>query len=296
MIASRKKLGFSLVELSVVLLIVAILMFSIIKGNGLISQAKLGVARNKTVSSSVSQMKGLFLWLETTSLNSFLTSQIVDGGNITAWNDISGLNPDNPAIFTPTGTAPVYIKDSINGLPSIRLDGTLKFDDSSLRNIGTKGFAIFTVALRKNGAFQNSRDLIFSIQDNLSHNFFTTLESTSQFSALFNNLGSSTSKSGTASVLYSPKILVSFRDNSSNLTLRVNGSVDATFSGVMDNFSTIDPDNVIFVGAGGLLQASYGTPNLYISEIIIFDRALSDQEISDIELYLSDKYDISIAS
>lgn len=280
----KSKLGFSLVELSVVLLVVAILMFSVMKGSELIGQAKLGLARQKTANSPVTNMKNLVLWIETTSTKSFLTSETLDSSSVSVWNDIGGASPNNPIVFVPVGPLPTYVSNLINGLPAVRFDAPLRFLNSNLRNVGNGGFAIFMVILDKTGG-----QTVLSYTDYNSHAFSLFVSgSNGAYYTSFNNMGGDTSSvSGLTSITGSPKILLSHRNNA-GYTMEVNGAPYLFTSGTTGDFSTFQHVNEIRIGGNN--------GNLYMSELIVFDRSLSDQEIQDIERYLSDKYDIAISS
>lgn len=81
--------AFSLVELSIVILIIGVLIAAAGQGIDLLQDARLTAARMLTQSSRVASLKGLSLWLETTSENSFSAAEAVDGSVVTSWNDIN---------------------------------------------------------------------------------------------------------------------------------------------------------------------------------------------------------------
>ncbi len=90
----KKKLAFSLIELSVVILIIGILIAGVTQGSRLIKQFKLSSASSLTRSSSISSIPNLTLWLETT-LDGSVTS--VTNGTSPSNNDaISNWNDLNP--------------------------------------------------------------------------------------------------------------------------------------------------------------------------------------------------------
>ena len=73
------------------------------------------------------------------------------------------------------------------------------------------------------------------------------------------------------------------------MNLWVNGAAEG--GTVTDNTGTSFNNANLFIGCGGnLTQCTDG----YIGEAIIFDRALSDQEIADVHRYLSKKWAITI--
>ena len=58
------KLGFSLIEISVVVLIIGVLIAAITTGTDLVKRSKLASARNLSSNSSIYGMKDLVLWFE----------------------------------------------------------------------------------------------------------------------------------------------------------------------------------------------------------------------------------------
>ncbi|MBM3580237.1 MAG: prepilin-type N-terminal cleavage/methylation domain-containing protein [Alphaproteobacteria bacterium] len=127
---SKASTAFSLIELSIVLLIVGIIIAGITQSSRLVRQSKLKSAQNFTQSSPVNSMKGLSVWFETSQESSFPAGRD-DGEAIVQWNDI---NPQTMAklyavpasgVTTTGDSAKIsYRSDGINGLPSINFAGS----------------------------------------------------------------------------------------------------------------------------------------------------------------------------
>ncbi len=128
MTKQHPKLGFSLIELSIVILVIGILVIGITKGSRIMSEAKLKSARSLTTSSPVPLFGDLALWLETTSTTSFDDTEEVVGGTISNWYDINPQT-NSPLNFSQSSSSsrPAYIKDYTNGLPALKFDGTDDF-------------------------------------------------------------------------------------------------------------------------------------------------------------------------
>ena len=75
--------AFSLVELSIVILIIGILIAAVGQGVDLVQDSRLSAARMLTQSSRVNSIKNLVTWLETTSEKSFDTTEAVDASTVT---------------------------------------------------------------------------------------------------------------------------------------------------------------------------------------------------------------------
>ena len=65
--AKGKKKAFTLMELSIVLIVVALLVGGVVASQGLIQAARLAKARSLTNSAPVPMIEDLTLWLETTT-------------------------------------------------------------------------------------------------------------------------------------------------------------------------------------------------------------------------------------
>ncbi|MFT6346642.1 MAG: prepilin-type N-terminal cleavage/methylation domain-containing protein, partial [Myxococcota bacterium] len=104
------KLGFSLLELSVVLLVISVLMTAVIKGSDLIDVAKINSAKQKTINSPVLDIDNLIVWYEPIMSESFDNLEADDGKTVSVWNDISGNNPKSPnnALQTNAANRPTY--------------------------------------------------------------------------------------------------------------------------------------------------------------------------------------------
>ena len=141
MILKKHQKAFSLVELSMVILIIGILIGGVSQGIDLYGDFKLASARNLTSGSIVARVPNLSMWWETTAENSFVNPKPNDGELINQWNDINSqramkinlLNAPNDA------SRPAYKASAINGLPA------LKFSNAqNLRSADIKGDSFFS--------------------------------------------------------------------------------------------------------------------------------------------------------
>jgi prepilin-type N-terminal cleavage/methylation domain-containing protein len=140
------KKAFSLIEISVVIIVVGILLAGISSGIDFYDDYKLKVVQNLTKNSRVARIKDLELWLETTSENSFAlgTTSFVDKiapnelDPIGRWND---ANPNilptarNSATQATLDSQPKYIRKGINGFPALLFDGTNDYITSEAKFI-----------------------------------------------------------------------------------------------------------------------------------------------------------------
>lgn len=123
--AIKPKSAFSLVELSVSILIIAILIAGIMSGMYLVNRAHLTQARMLTATSDVVAIKGLAVWLESVMPESFDSAIIEDQSKVVTWLSRGSIAlPENNAISLGVSTTdPVYLQNLSGGLPAIQFDG-----------------------------------------------------------------------------------------------------------------------------------------------------------------------------
>jgi len=148
--------AFSLIELSIVILIIGILVAGVTSSSRLIKRMKIITAQNLTKNSPISSIKDLSMWYETSLDESFDNAEESDATPITNWYD---MNPQSSykinGIQTNLANKPKFSENIFNGLPGIFFDGV---DDHVIVNsagLSGKGLSIFMVAQRKGlGTFQ----------------------------------------------------------------------------------------------------------------------------------------------
>ena len=152
------KKAFSLVEISIVILVIGILIAGISKGVDLVYDMRLATARALTDKAPMFGMENLEMWLETTSENSLATGTATftnvknppDKKEIGKWNDINPTlidpNYKNHAVQGTLGYQPLYIQDGINGLPALLFDGVDDWFNATNGKTNFNEFTIFIVA------------------------------------------------------------------------------------------------------------------------------------------------------
>jgi prepilin-type N-terminal cleavage/methylation domain-containing protein len=181
----QPKLGFSLIELSVVILVIGILVIGVTQGSRIMAESKLKSARGLTQGSPVSSTEGLTLWLETTMEKSLQNSgdayNLGDGENVKNWNDINPTN-SSPLVATESTNMPVYQKAGIGNLPTLFFDAASDSTSGDMLTVSftplvnSQNFTLFVVtkALEQTtswGAVIMSRDAFVS-GDRKGYNFY----------------------------------------------------------------------------------------------------------------------------
>jgi len=310
----KKNKAFSLVELSVVILIIGILVAGISQSGRLIRQIKISTARSVTSSSDVGSIRDVTAWFETSTDGVFTnindSIDVEDNNEIKTWRDINPQksNSDKSILSQETvNQYPKYKASGINGIPTLSFDGNdfLKTNNSTNLPIisGDKNFSMFAV-FRTKLSFNQQKSLLAYIGGN----------------TISNNNHASIGFLGTSGNAAKPGFISNTATNNLNWVRDV-GIVDETdyiIGAVADfNTNTIDYNNVkIFINStkpvDTLNLLSGGTPanlsisseqfvvggltdlffNGWISEIIIFDRALKTEEYENTIQYLKKKYNI----
>lgn len=306
----NKSRAFSLIELSIVILIIGILIAGVTQSSRLVRQAKLQTAQTLTKSSPVAGISGLVLWLEPTLDGSFLNyiftgsyfsliqeafaltpnPNIDEGSAINQWNDINPQSSSKYFLNAVLGqNAPIY-KDSAgpNGLPSLYSENVVQMcvssttynNDTSCASIipNNNNFTYFVVAMPKD----SSSSMVVYASGNHQWEYYLGDEESLARSFCFDGdcVGDTVNQ---ASAL-SPEVtslVVNTQAGSTGFSLYVDGAIHV-------NNGDLPSDNDA--------PATFGTDNqnMYISEIIAFDRALKNEERQSVEEYLGKKYGIKV--
>ncbi len=290
-----KKNAFSLVEISIVIVVISILIAGIMEGRILVKKAKVSEAKTQTVNSPVANIGGLLLWYETTLEESFESSEAKDDNIISTWYD---LNPNvdtvkNNATQSTASNRPKYKTNRINGLPAISFtranSNFLAFDGTGIAN---SAFTIFIVEQRTSNDSPNS--------------FFggTSTENNSNLSFAYQNesIVIDQNNNGLSKTIFStytiptPRIH-SFTFNFSTKNYFVNG-LEMSLTGTGSSYDITKP-LAAFIGASLGANRKAGSEKYFqgdIGEVIIFKKALSTDDRKEVEKYLGKKWSIKTYS
>ena len=262
------RMGFSLIELSVVILVIGLLVVGITKGGLIISKARLGSAKSLTSSSPVALTSDLVTWYESSLNTSFAVTEANEGTAIASgWNNNSPYDGNNA--LASTSNDPKYRESVINSIPSVQFlaADTLTFDSLSMNQ---KYYTVFVVDRR-----DAATGTLVDLGGNLL-NYSTDVL-----------LGSASVGSGTVLAYDSDRLvprISTFLSDSTSKRVFINGTVGATTATAALSVAT---------NSGVIGGDSYAG---HISEIIIYNRGLSASERNDIQDYLSKKYSIKVTT
>ncbi|MES2961564.1 MAG: prepilin-type N-terminal cleavage/methylation domain-containing protein [Pseudomonadota bacterium] len=299
----NKKKAFSLVEASIVIVIIGVAIAAITQGTRLVQQFRLNSARSLTQSSPVPATDNLVLWLETTSTDSFQSVGYSNNAPLAAtsgtkvWYDLSHKNDALSTSNSPYSSNPIYVKKGINSLPSLKFDGVSQYLDFTNPTVLVNGsYTVFVV------------EQPTKTSGNL--NYFLAPKSGGCSTNTCFSLGHENITSGTYTIYLShySNYLATTASDISSLTYRTDHPIlhSATFStigsrkyfyngtlGKSDsNTIAVNGNNYMTIGNAGSLSGGFYQG--LIGEIIIFNRSLDKDERWAIEAYLGKKWGISV--
>ncbi|MBP8042486.1 MAG: PKD domain-containing protein, partial [Bacteroidales bacterium] len=224
------------------------------------------------------QIPGLSLWLRSD------TNVVLNGANVTQWNDCSGNN--NNASQSIVVSQPMLVSDALNGLPVVRFDGVNDFiGGDTIPNIDTTSISVFVVA---NGAPGASANLYGMFNINAYTNgFCLDRQGWDGKLSIYNNGNIVYTPSGTLpNAGYNYKILEAVKKYNIETELFINGNSQASSTNSLLNGPFTNADYVI-----GHSQTSYGEYfKGEIAEILVYKKSLNAVDRQSVENYLRMKY------
>lgn len=286
-----KKKAFSLIELSLVLLIIGIIIAGVTQSSSLIRKYKLATARQLTQNSPINSMTGLMFWFESTLEQSF-DVDIEDGSSVSTWKDLNQSSSTKYNAISSSINMPIYTENCINGLPCLTFDGV----DDYIQNTIATSLTSFTIVMvmeythadnpagsyllsttssdpaNTGWLFMHIRELEGNMQNGVSYPSSSIIQSVSDLDGIS-----------------SPYMTVFSEKTGVTVTSRTNKNDQAS------NLSTFGgTKNISGVILGQFSSSSFVSPfKGKIAEVIMFDRALKVSERNDIEEYLIKKWNIN---
>ena len=293
---SRK--AFSLVEISIVIVIIGILIAGISKGMDLYADFKLTTARKLTLNSQVARIPDLALWLETTSEKSLQNASdsfsLSDGQNIKNWNDITPTNTQKFVATQATSSLqPFYKKDGIGGLPSVFFDAnTTGTSGNGLSipyspHLNTPIFTIFIVTqpMEMTSGASAWGTIIMSRYTSSTATGYFLYKNRDQYYDFLTGDGTNWHGINNTPVTFKKPIIATLKQEASTKKFYINSSLKGSSSLAM----VTNRFNPLAIGYEYSPLLFYDG---YTSEIIYYGRDLKDNERLAVENYLSQKYRI----
>jgi prepilin-type N-terminal cleavage/methylation domain-containing protein len=275
----KKNNAFSLIELSIVILIIGILVAGVTQSSRLIKEFKTQALRQLINNSPVNSIKDLVLWLETTQAESLVEAEAQDGAIVNRWFDMNKFTTTKATAIS-YNTQPIYRASGINNLPSIYFSGGGWFE-VGVSAISNSTKTIFVVLMTQNS---NQRNYVF---DNTTCSQFCFLIESNTSTAGHMHAGASNLQ---GSFQLKKPYIVTLIYNGANSFFRNNGVQNTAGNAGANPF----PRNIRLGNSCQPFAYSEGFIG-HIGEVIIFDRVLKVDEYQDIEKYLSTKWAIKLS-
>jgi prepilin-type N-terminal cleavage/methylation domain-containing protein len=289
---NRNLKAFSLIELSIVILVIGVLIAGVSQGGKMITKFQISAAASLTNSSPVHSIKNLVAWYETTTEKSFIASESDDGQSVSTWYDINTQQLQKRNATSSGTSKSTYKISSDTGLPMLYFDGSddyFSLPDNTIP-AGNSSFTTFVVDVRQ---AKPGYITLYS-----SGSFGTTQINLLRYEVnqvvIYSFLGASGSN---VNLVVSPSISnwgksINMATYNNDITNRI---VEIYRSGIglksaAANF-TLNMDTTFnYIGKihGNTPQVYKG----YIGELIIFDRYLKKEERESVKAYLSQKWGI----
>lgn len=275
----KKRRAFSLLEVSITIMIIGILLVAVIGSKQMIKRSRLLAAQAETRSSPISSISDNKLWLESSLDEVSLGEGLATGDSITTWLD-SSLNKDAATIAV-EGSGPTY-SNSINHVQAVKFDSTSATNHLKIVNPEFLNNTDYTIIILENKLANNPGGGNYLLGASGSFALGYETEGT-----IIQTHGEAASGVNQASVeaTYSdkPRMLVFTHTSAHGNKIYVNGTLANEDSSDEAKAHLVDlsTSNPLKIG---------NNYNGEIGEIVIFDRYLRNRERKDIENYLTDKW------
>lgn len=288
----KNRTAFSLIELSIVILMIGIITTGITQSSRLISSFRISSARNLTQNSTVGSISDLVAWWESTSESSFLDRETSDSSTVSIWNDINPQTNSKKHIpQTSLPSRPTYASSAINGLPALKFDGAAQYMELPYNaDLNSNDFTIFAVTQSTVAPASSAYGTILSSRDLTAKGYSLYVSSALQYQTWV-GINNATWQGATivAPAALKKPLLVEATYNNSNgaYNFYCNGSLKGTGSYSPYTANVVRP---LRIGAGTNETTPSSYFNGYIGEIIIFARVLKVEERISVETYLKKKW------
>ena len=284
-----RKSAFSLLEISITILIIGILLIGVIGAKHLIKKSRITTAQNLTLVSPIVSIADNDLWLESsldykafsndsnTTTSDDSGNALGDGDYIENWNNNSYNQDKIPVVKV--GNGPTYA-NTINNVQAVKFAGSdddyLEITDASFLN--NTDYTIFVLEKR----LSNSNDNYFIGDSSVTTDNETLVLGYNTNTSIIHSQGSSSSYNSTvetyANYSNKPRLFTFSSDSAKGKKTYINGTLASE-----DEANISQLSNITSLSIGKGYDGEIG-------EIVIFTRALKTSEIKDVEDYISKKW------
>jgi len=315
--------GFSLIELSVVIVIVTIMIAGLLQSSRLIGSMRISTARNVTQSSAMPWVNYIASWQDSTAEDAFKEQETNDGNKISRWSGAEVRSSDRVNyIQNNPDNQPTYKINGMYGLPSVQFDGIDDFLESEniesdvLTYRSASIFGVFEAVdidpLKKRTLFFNPADTC-GLELEVSH----SSDNKSGNMIVSSNSGCGGTENATSSssgfVVNNEKIVFSILIYSSPTDSGNVANIKFYKNGYLNQSNLVGSNSYNSSVISSTKNYSSGYHNFYlgttkanlssipknffkgmVGELIIFNRSLNNEDRKEIEKYLGRKWGIKV--
>ena len=268
--------GFSLIELVIVMIIIAIIIAGVFAADNLLRRVRISAAKTLTLASPINNLTGIALWFETSLDSSFNSSDANNGASIGTWYDNRASTNKNNATQSSGASQPTY-SNTINRVHAVAFDGTNSYFDVNGSFLNNSDYTIFVTEKRQS----NKADNYFIGDSSLNTVNQTLVLGYSANNKVIHSQGTANSYLSTVSTYEEsadkPRIFTFISDSSGKRTY-----INGILSGQSSNTTKLSGITTLKIGKG--YQGEIG-------ELIAFNRALKISELQDVIKYFSGKWE-----
>lgn len=281
--------AFSLIEVSIVLLIIGVLIAATISAKALIKNSRIASAQAKTRSAPINSIPNATIWLESSLESSFSASEAEDGTPLTGWNDIKSSSSQDVNDASGGGTAPTY-SNTINSIQAVKFDSTKNtFLNINGANLNNSDYTIFILEKRQSSGsnyFLGDPETL-SGGSSAANEDETLVLGYSDGGTVIHSQGGTNSYTSSVDAYSSsnenPRIFTFIQNSSTGKKTYINGYL----AGEDADTSKLTNITTLSLGKGYTGE---------IGEFVVFNRALKNEERQSTEKYLQEKWRMSINS
>jgi hypothetical protein len=283
----NKRTAFSILELSIILVILGILISGISSGIDLYQEYRNTTARSLSKNSPVIRIQDLAMWIDANAIESYKTNP-QDGIKIKYLKDIKNYGDKINFIQNTTSKQPVYRNSLINGVTGLEFDGIDDFliSENNVLSQNISQFGEITIFMVANILTSSGTGVFFKFETATSRVGFEVNDGKIRF-----DFPSGSYRAITSNILTNKNLILMGMSNKINQRLFINNQLSSSIANTneLDNFN-----NPIFLGINFWSNQYQFSTKLNFGELIIYDRALNDKERNLIASYLSQKWGIKI--
>ena len=300
-IKKNNKNAFTIIELSIVILVISVMVVGVATGKSLITKARLANAKSLTRQSVINDMgDDLIAWYETSLEGSFKESETkTDGSAITLWKDSNknAVNKNDAFAVMPldiTNQPKLFQNVFYNSIPGLRFSGAqyLNFNGTKFAK---NSYTVFVVEQRRSGISQNY--FIAGDTDGFNQNLvlgyrYNTIVTQAHWG---NDFDVPTAIPSYSAQNLIPRIHTFLFNNSIGKQYTLNGKHNYADYKQGDSPTKLEPLISFFSSRIGYYRGGNSFYLGDLAEIIMFKRSLKTEEVEAIESYLGSKYGIPVS-